>query len=87
MIARFMSFYKPGVTSSHPKLVLLNLFQSLHPLVTYFVNIVHHQVIVINSRKVILFSQSISVQIHLNGQNGLLTIYKLKRSNFSSSIP
>ena len=84
-LKRFDS-YLLVVSSSHPKLVLLNFLQNLQPLVAYFINIVQYQIIVINNGKVILFSQSISVQIHLNGQNGILTIYKLKRSNFSSTM-
>ena len=59
-LKRFCS-YLLVVSSSHPKLVLLNFLQSLHPLVAYFINIVHHQIIVVNNRNVILFSQSISI--------------------------
>ena len=65
-LKRFCS-YLLVVSSSHPKLVLLNFLQSLQLLIAYFINIVHHQVMIINSGKVILFSQSISVQIYLNG--------------------
>jgi hypothetical protein len=33
-----------------------------------------------------LLCKSICAQIHLNGQNGLFTIHKLNRSNFSSPM-
>ena len=84
-LKRFCSYFLV-VSSSHPKLILLNFLQSLQPLVAYFINIVHHRIIVINSGNIILLSQSISVQIHLNGQNSLLTIHKLKRNNFGSTM-
>ena len=55
------SIYLFLVSSSYPKLILFNFLQNLHPPVAYLINIVHHQVIVINSGKIILLSQSISV--------------------------
>jgi hypothetical protein len=60
-------FYLLIISSSYSNFILLNFLQSLQPLVSNFINIIHHQIMIIDSGQLILLSQPIGNQIHLYG--------------------
>jgi hypothetical protein len=62
-----LQFYLLIISSSNSDFVLLNFLQSLQPFVGNLINVVHHQIMIIDSGQLILLSQPISNQIHLYG--------------------
>jgi hypothetical protein len=62
-----LQFYLLIISSSNSDFLLLNFFQSLQPLVGNLINVIHHQIMIIDSRHVILLSQPTGSQIHLHG--------------------
>jgi hypothetical protein len=81
-----LQFYLLIISSSNSDFVLLNFFQSLKPFVGNLINVVHNQIMIIDSGQLILLSQPISSQIHLYESNDFLTINKLKRGALSSTM-
>jgi hypothetical protein len=62
-----LQFYLLIISSSNSDFVLPNFLQSLQPFIGNLINVVHHQIMIIDKGQLILVSHPISSQIHLYG--------------------